>query len=82
MQAPTLTSLLELDRYLRVHLPRGVLAGGAFLLPKSRVFKVYAVTSDSLALFGKCRFTKVRVWNKKKTWLQMIQEFGLQFLCY
>lgn len=38
--------------------------------------KVYAVTSKSLALFGKCRFTKIRVWNKKK-WLQMIQEFRL-----
>lgn len=40
---------------------------GLFLLMKSRVFKkVYAVTSNSLALFGKRRFTKIHVWNKKK----------------
>lgn len=57
-----------------------------FLLMKSHVFKkkknVYAVTSNSLALFGKCRFTKIHVWNKKKKKrLQMIPEFGVKRLC-
>lgn len=33
---------------------------------KPRACKAYAVTSTSLALFGKCRFTKIHVWNKGK----------------
>lgn len=55
---------------------------GGFVPPHevTCIKKVYAVTSNSLALFGKCRFTKIHVWNKKK-WLQMIQEFGLKCLC-
>lgn len=41
--------------------------GGGVPLHKVTCIQVCAVTSNSLALFGKCRFTKVRVWNKKIT---------------
>lgn len=73
--APSRTSTALLRYPHSSHYPRGFGMGELSLLTVSVCTPISAVTSNSLALFGKCQVYKKYVFGIKKKWLQTIPAF-------